>query len=255
MQSFATRLGTALVVCIGLAVAAPARAEPPFQPPKAEDSARLAYMDSVLTHYEAESSRFRTWNALLGMARGAASIPVGGFVLSREFVAPGVVMVTTGGLAAASGVLDLIVYRQPFEELRAHFLARRMSGASADEILDETEREWIAKANAVRKARIRSGVLSLGVGALLLGVGAAVGLNGLALPSESAPSTDRATFASLLMGFGGMNLSTGAHSLLVEDPIENGWQSYARARSIWAQTRLHVIAFRSGGYLGVSTTF
>ena len=147
------------------------------------------------------------------------------------------------------------MYRQPFEELRAHFLARRASGASAEEVLDETEREWVLKANVVRRARIRGGVLSVGVGTLLLGVGAAVGLNGLALPSESSGPTERATVASLLMAFGGMNLSSGARSLLVEDPIESGWQSYTRARSFWAQAQLHVFALRSGGYLGLTTTF
>lgn len=243
-----------LVLGFFVLTTAPALAGEPA-PRAPEDEAHLAYMDSLLVHYQAESSRYRTWNAAVGMARGAVGIPVGGFVLSRDFVASGVVLVANGGLAAASGVLDLFVYREPFEELRAHFLARRASDASSTAILDETEREWLAKAKAVRKARIRSGVLSLGVGALLAGFGAAVGFDGVAFPSSSSSATDRATLASLLISFGGINLSTGARSLLVADPIESGWQSYARARSIWGQARLQLFALRGGGYVGLSTTF
>ena len=103
------------------------------------------------------------------------------------------------------------------------------------------------KAAQVRTARLRSGALSLGVGVLLVGAGAAVGLD--ALPSKTLEAGDRATFASLLMGF-------GRHaSLDVPDPIESGWQDYTRARSIWGQARLHVIALRSGGYVGLSSSF
>lgn len=263
MRTLASRLLPFAGVLASALVTAPVRADEPSPvmaavttsaKPTDADDPRIAYMDSVLHYYEGESSRYRTWNALVGLARGAASIPVGGFVLSREFITPGIVLVLNGGVATASSLLDLVVYKQPFEELRESFLARRRAGIAAQENLDQTEREWVSKANAVRKARIRSGALTTGVGVLLLGIGAGVGFRGLTLTSENAAFRDDATLASLLMGFGGMNLSSGVRSLLVADPIENGWQSYARARSFWSDLRVHPVVLSSGAYIGITTT-
>lgn len=216
---------------------------------------RLAYMDRVLARSTAESSRFRTWNAAAGLARGAASIPVGGFILGRDLVGAGFVLVANGALAAGGGLLDLLVYKQPAEELRAHFLARQASGADPSEIVDETEREWNAKANALRKARVHTGVLSLGVGGFLLGVGAMVGFRAVEFPSSTLSGSERATVSSLMIGFGGMHLTSGVRSLLVADPLESGWQSYADARSVWGRANLQVVALRGGAYVGLSAPF
>lgn len=256
------RFAVALSVgAMTLGVTGEVRADEPAQTAEAvaADEKRVAYMDSVLAHYQVESSRYRTWNAVLGLARGAASVPVGAIVLSEDFVGSGVLIVASGTLAATSGVLDLLVFRQPFEELRVHFLARKRDGASAASIVDETEREWYEKATSVRSARMRSGALSLALGTLLVGVGGAVGLNALALTSESAEASDRARVASLFLTVGGMNLSAGLRSLLVADPIENGWQSYTRARSVWGQVRgtmrVGMIANASGGFVGLAASF
>lgn len=263
-RSSARRWGFALAFAL-VGSAHRARAAPPSPPEQREEEAlaaderRVAYMDSVLGHFQVESSRYRTWNAALGLARGAASVPIGAVVLSEDFVGSGVLIVASGTLAATSGVLDLLVFRQPFEELRANFLARRRAGESDARIVDETEREWYEKAASVRSGRIRSGLFSLGLGTLLVGVGGAVGVNALSLTSESAASSDRARVASLFLTVGGMNLSAGLRSLLVPDPLESSWQSYTRARSVWGQVRgtmrVQAMALGTGGYVGLSASF
>lgn len=221
----------------------------------ADEDPRLTYMTTVIAETTRESSRFRTWHATAGLARGAVSIPVGSYVLSRELVTSGFVLVANGAVTTTSALLDLIVFKAPAEELQAHFLARVNAGESNDQIIDATEREWAAKANAVRRARLRAGGLSLGVGALLMTLGSLTAGGIVSIPSSDTSFGDRATVSSLLIGFGGANLSSGVRSIFISDPIEGGWKSYANARSLLGRTSFNFVALRGGAFGGLSAAF
>lgn len=231
----------------------------PETPPPTDASVQV--LESMLTYFRAESSRARSWSAGLKLAVGGVSIPAGALVLSRSLGVPGFVLVGNGTLAITSGILDLVVFREPFEELHQHFEARLAAGRTADEITRETETEWEEKARAVGRARTRSGILSSGIGVVLVSVGAAVAFGDLDFPTKESGVNERSTFASMLFGFGALHLSTGAHALLVEDPIEAGWEGYRRMRSIARppepaiKAQLQVAPIRGGGFAGVVLSF
>ncbi len=228
---------------------------PPVTVPEPVDR-RVQQMGRMLAHFEQESNRYRTTNAWLNFGVGAASVPAGVFILSRHFALAGTVLVARGGFSITSGVLDLAVYRQPFEELRGHFLERTRSGLPADEVLAQTQREWVEKAKKARSARLRSGVLALGVGAGLVGFGATVGIANLSFPSSNVSSKDRASFVSLLVSFGSVNLASGLRSLLIAEPIEAGWQSYTLMNEAWwRRVEVNVAALPSGALASLGGTF
>ncbi|AKU93885.1 hypothetical protein AKJ09_00549 [Labilithrix luteola] len=220
------------------------------------DAEEVAEMRNLLDHFETESSRYRVWNAVADTTLGAASLAAGGFVLERDMAFGGFVLLARGAASVTSGVLDLTVYRAPVERLRLHFAQRAASGMSADEVVRESAEEWRVVANHVRSTRIRSGVLSLAVGTLLTGLGMAVAIGNVGLPSESVDSVDRASFASIFTGFGAVTLSSGVRSLLVEDPIEAGWKAYAIHRpNLLSSAHFTVVAVRQGVFAGLALAF
>lgn len=246
-------LSGAAGAAVGLASPA-ARASAPGEIP---DEVQLRQMGSLLSHFEQESSRYRTWNSVVNFGMGALTLPAGGFILSRDFAFSGTVLLVRGTVSVTSGVLDLAVYRQPFEQLREHFVERTRSGMPAAEAIELTRREWAEKAAVVRRARLRSGWISSSVGALMVGFGASVAIGNLGFPSNDLPSKDRATFVSLLVALGSANVSTGLRSLLVEDPLEAGWHSYAAMHSTswWSSAHVQVTAQPGGAMASLRGAF
>ena len=228
-------------------------------PGEATDDVQLRQMGSLLAHFERESSRYRTWNSVVNFGMGAMALPAGGFILSREFAFSGTVLMVRGAVSITSGVLDLAVYRQPFEQLREHFIARTQSGMPAAEAIALTQREWAEKAAAARRTRRRSGWVTSSVGALMVGFGASLAIGNLGFPSNDLSSKDRATFVSLLVALGSANVSTGLRSLLVEDPLESGWQSYSAlhppSASWWTNAHLQVAAQPGGAMATLRGSF
>jgi hypothetical protein len=120
----------------------------------------------------------------------------------------------------------------------------------------DTEQAWYEKATAARRARFRTGLVATGAGVVLMGLGSAIALADVQIPSNTVRSEDRGVYASLCFGFGGLSLSSGIRTLLLEDPIESSWQGYARARKAWgAVPSVQVIATPSSTGIGVSGSF
>ncbi|RYE95136.1 MAG: hypothetical protein EOO75_00060 [Myxococcales bacterium] len=248
-----------LAASAGAALALVSPAAGASTPGEGPDEVQVRQMGSLLAHFEQESSRYRTWNSVVNFGMGALTLPAGGFILSREFAISGTVLMARGAVSITSGVLDLTVYRQPFEQLREHFIARTRSGMPAAEAIALTQREWAEKADAARRTRRRSGWVASSVGALMVGFGASLAIGDLGFPSRDLSSKDRATFVSLLVALGSANVSTGLRSLLVEDPLEAGWQSYSAlhppATSWWSHAHLQVAAQPGGAMATLRGSF
>lgn len=212
-------------------------------------------MTSMLEHFQPESSRYRTWNGARKLIIGGLSIPAGIFVLERGGEVPGFVLLGNGAIAIGGGLLDFFVFKEPFELLRADFLKRAATLPPAVAVY-ETEQEWYERARAARRVRFRTGVVATGAGLVLIGLGSAIALADVQIPSNTVRSEDRGVYASLCFGFGGLSLSSGLRTLLVEDPIESSWQGYARARKAWgSMPQVHLMATPSSAGLGVSGSF
>jgi hypothetical protein len=209
----------------------------------------------MLDHFQPESSRFRTWNGTRKLVVGSLSIPAGIFVLGRGGDLPGAVLLGNGAVAIGGGLLDFFFFKEPFEELRSNFL-RRSTAMPASAAVFETEQEWYDKARTARRVRFRTGLVATGAGLVLIGLGSAVAFADVDIPSKVVRSEDRGVYASLCFGFGGLSLSSGIRTLLLEDPIESSWQGYARARKAWAaMPSLQIMASPSTLGAGLSGAF
>ena len=160
------------------------------------------------------------------------------------------------GLGVALGtLLELSLHprfgKTPDEELRDKAAAITADGGSSSEVLERIDDAWRAQAAEARTSRHHGAVLTLVLGTLAMGVGAALEL-GRSRDSDEHP------YSGVLFGIGAADVGIGIYSLLAESPFEESyatWHATRRPAAGSLRTSLGFAPLPGGGAFSAGFTF
>lgn len=215
---------------------APPAVAPPTIPseqasPGGEELRRL---DELVHHFGETATNRSRWIGLAALGSSALIIPTGAVLLDKdESNTAGPLMLGLGVSAAAFGTalfVSSFFAVDPYQQLTDRIADERRAGRPASEIVTTIEHEWREKAARARTARMVSGAFGLGLGALLLAGGTVLTLADVT--GEDFSKKQQYGFATVSTSLGYGSVLSGIHSLLVEQPIESSWRSYADGKGL-----------------------
>jgi MFS family permease len=157
-----------------------------------------------------ETERSARYASAYSMFIGGAAAVTAGLVADLSYDRGyGRVLWIVGAAASVGGVVNLLV-AHPFERM-----AREAEAWSPEQL----KSEWSRRALAARQARQIGGYIGLGLGALVIGGGAAIAA-GLGDVEREA----KQDWTTTLVVFGGAMMGGGLTSLLVESPFESSYR-------------------------------
>jgi hypothetical protein len=195
-------------------------------------------------------------------ASGLSSLIVGGGVVGIGFLGReqwssefGTVLVVTGALAAAGGVLTLVIPTEAenIADTNGVYLAAEPSPEQEVAL----ERDWERLANKTRTARH----VGAAIGFVLSG--AAMIAGGVVLATGAVDDDTERWLVPTLFLSGVATAGGSAAALLIETPTETSYQAYLAARGRWKRSassgtpplRLSAAPLPSGGWVSLSTSF
>jgi hypothetical protein len=189
-----------------------------------------------------ETERSARFASAYSMFIGGAAAVTAGLVADLSYDRGyGRVIWIVGAAAGLGGIVNLLV-AHPFE---------RMAGEAQAWSPEQLKSEWSRRALAARKARQIGGYIGLGLGALVIGGGAAIAA-GLGSMEREA----KQDWGTTLVVFGGAMMGGGLTSLLVESPFEASYRvAFGSDPSEGQPVMLSIAPTVGGAALNVSARF
>ena len=216
-------------------------------------------MREILGHFGSQSSSYRLWSGVSGMAIGAVAIPSGIVMTNRsDSMVAGPIALGIGIGSVVGGGLSLLIPSDPLERLHRSFEERAASGKPAAQIVAEMENEWRERVESERTMRRVIGGIGIGLGTAALGTGAFLALR---KPPLGRLSTDEQYgFGAAFLGLGAVSVFTGLQAFILEDNLEASYSVYRRMKAPPAGPVASLPSFSfapmpGGGFIGLHGTF
>lgn len=235
-----------------LAPEAPAKAEKPASSVAASlvtDADReLAQLHAFVKQTSADEKSSQMRSAVVQVTASAALLGGAAVVIATEPESTEVRAAAHGAVFAGSwllghGFASLVFHRTPLESVERRIKEHESRRTDPREALADIEREWAKEVDDARRGRRIAGGVSIGLGAVLAGIGSA-----LVLATDVDGEPPSAGFA--LIGGGGFGIVSGIGALVGESALERShrmWRTVRTSPEPASNISLGVTVLRGGG--------